>query len=166
MGHRAFNPDQPKADIDDFLANGFTVVRNAFSPAYIRQLYDSFVRSYGRYCDDKNFEDALPVGHRRTMITVEMKGAFNSPRLYANQRVLPLIAALLGDAILGELGGVIALPGAEEQHIHRDHYWLFDENDRINHLMPPYAITVIVPLVPVTALNGATRMYAGSHRVN
>lgn len=149
----------------DFLRDGFVVVKNVFSPDYIRELQAHFLRTYERYLEDKQFNDALRVGDKRTMITIELEGPFNRPALYANDRVLNLVKGLLGPRIIfSALGGVASLPGADVQKIHRDHPGLFAETEPAMPLLPPYGITVIVPLVPLTPQNGTTRMYAGSQK--
>lgn len=166
MNGQAVSQEQVRADARDFYNNGFNVIRNALPAEYVQELYDSFVDTYRHYLEDRTYDDATHVGDKRTMLTVEVKGPFNSPMLYANPRLMPVLNALLGEGIvLGGLGGVVSLPGAEDQHIHRDHRGLFDENEPAFPLLPSYAITVIVPLVPLTAQNGTTRMFAGSHRV-
>jgi len=80
--------------------------------------------------------------------------------------------ALLGpDVILGSLGSVVSLPGAEDQKVHQDLVHIFDvpevpEADPVLlSRLPAYAITMIVPLVPLNPINGTTRMWPGSHRV-
>lgn len=164
---REAGPAEVRANARDFYNDGFVVIKNAFAPEYIRQLYDYFVDTYGAYLEDKVYDDASRVGDKRTMLTVEIDGPFNTPEFYANPRIFPVITSLLGDEIvLGGVGAVTSLPGAEIQHLHRDHRGLFGADDTATPLLPPYAITVIVPLVPIDAGNGATRMYSGSHRVN
>jgi ectoine hydroxylase-related dioxygenase (phytanoyl-CoA dioxygenase family) len=160
------SPDEVRANARDFYNDGFVVIKNAFSPEYIQELYDHFVETYAAYFEDKVFADASHVGDKRTMLTVDIKGPFNIPDFYANERIMAVITSLLGDEIvLGGVGAVTSLPGAEIQHLHRDHRGLFGEDNPATPYLPPYAITVIVPLVPITAANGATRMYAGSQRV-
>lgn len=163
---QTISPDEVRAHGRTFYDDGFVVIRNAFSPEYVQGLYDYFVDSYGRYFEDRVYDDASHVGDKRTMLTVDIEGPFNTPDFYASPRLMPVINALLGDwVVLGGVGAVTSLPGADIQHLHRDHRGLFDENHPATPLLPPYAITVILPLVPIDATNGTTRMYAGSHRV-
>lgn len=166
MHEQSVEPQQARADARDFHTSGFHLIRNAFPADYIRQLYDAFVAGYAGYFENRIYDDATHVGDRRTMLTVALGGPFNVPLLYANPRLMPVLRLLLGEQIvLGGLGGVVSLPGARDQHIHRDHRGLFDEGEPAFPLMPAYAITVIVPLVPLTERNGTTRMFIGSHRV-
>jgi ectoine hydroxylase-related dioxygenase (phytanoyl-CoA dioxygenase family) len=98
------------------------------------------------------------VGDKRILVPVEVSGLFNTPHLYANPFVFPLAQDILGEeCILGSFGAVAALPGAEDQHTHRDHPFLFQE-EAIDTAMPAYAVTVIVPLVDVNEHHGTTRV--------
>jgi Ser/Thr protein kinase RdoA (MazF antagonist) len=65
--------------------------------------------------------------------------------------------------VLGSFGAVVALPGAERQHIHRDHPPLF-ENPDLDAQVPSFAVTVVIPLVDLTIATGSTRVWKGSHR--
>ena len=44
----------------------------------------------------------------------------------------------------GSFGAVTSLSGAEDQHVHRDHPFLFQE-EAIDVLMPAFAVNVVVP---------------------
>jgi ectoine hydroxylase-related dioxygenase (phytanoyl-CoA dioxygenase family) len=99
------------------------------------------------------------------MITVEIDGSFNQPSVYAPPLVYPLIQTLLGSHFyLNGFGSVVSLPGSANQHIHRDHGPLFDDH-QVDAIMPPFAITAILPLVAMNEMTGTTRMYPGSLRV-
>ncbi len=50
------------------------------------------------------------------------------------------------------------------QHIHRDHPALFAEAGRLSDILPPYALTVVVPLVDLDEETGTTALWEGSHR--
>jgi ectoine hydroxylase-related dioxygenase (phytanoyl-CoA dioxygenase family) len=161
-----------KQAADLFLEHGCLVLKSAFDPQFIAMLHRDFVKKYNRYFQDTTFPDALKVGDKRTMVTLRVESYFNSPELYANFRTFNLLKYLLSDAmILGSMGAVSALPGAQRQHVHRDHANIFDTTtvypggDRCYPVLPPYAITVVVPLVALDELTGSTRMWPGSHLV-
>jgi len=61
-------------------------------------------------------------------------------------------------------GAVVSHPGAEDQHVHSDGGSLFGDSP-LEPLLPPYAITVIVPLVDMNSETGTTRVWPGSHRM-
>lgn len=107
-------------------------------------------------------EDALKVGSRRFMLTVEMEAPFLDEALYANPLVLPVLQQLLGpDLVLGSFASVTSLPGAKEQHLHRDNPLLF--GPALNRFLPPHAINLFIPLREFNKTNGTTRLMPGSH---
>ncbi|MCZ6855347.1 MAG: phytanoyl-CoA dioxygenase family protein, partial [Gammaproteobacteria bacterium] len=145
-------------------------IKSVFAADEIRSLHSAFVEKYGTYFENKVFDDALLVGDRRTMITVAVQGPFNSSRLYANRLIVTLMKRLLGQHLtLGSVGAIVSLPGARNQQIHRDIPPIFSEQDNgegkfVTSALPPYAVTVVIPLVPLDKETGTTRMWPGSHR--
>ena len=148
-----------------FEANGTLQIDNLFSKDLVDGIHDSFRQDYSSYFQDRDYADSLKVGDRRRMITLELKNQYNEPQLYGNVYLMNLMRNLLGkDFILGSYGVVIALPGAEHQHIHRDHPALFPENEAINLNLPSFCITAVIPLTELTPETGSTRVWKGSHR--
>ena len=148
-----------------FSSKGVLAIENAFAPEFIVSLKNAFLSDYARHLIDRATDETLKVGDKRIMVPVEIAGAFNTPQLYANAIVFPLVQGTLGaECVLGTFGAVTALPGADDQHIHRDHPFLFQE-EAIDTAMPAYAVTVIVPLVDINEHHGTTRVWPGSHRV-
>jgi len=97
------------------------------------------------------------------MITVDIEPPFHTPTLYANPFVIPILVDSLGiELVLNSFGSVVSLPGAPAQNVHRDHPPLFDEH-AADLFAPPFAVTVIVPLVDLGERAGTTRMLPGSH---
>jgi hypothetical protein len=155
-----------KAGFDLFFANGCLLIKNVFSPEYIQRLHNVYSTTYPVYAAGKDVPDALAVGGMRRMVTVELKGLFNSPEFYANPLLLPLMALLLEPMlILNTVTVVQSLPGAPAQHVHRDHPGLFPTSEqwKMQRFIPPHAITLIIPLVPLNEITGTTRMWRGSH---
>lgn len=110
----------------------------------------------------------------RYAAVLPLEGPLLDPRFYANPRVHQIVAALLGaDYCIGSVETVIAVPGAVGQHQHIDGPIRFDrvvgksrEGYRGNLSdLPPYAVTVAIPLCDVTEENGPTAIWPGSHRV-
>lgn len=104
---------------------------------------------------------------------IPFKGPFLTPDFYANPKLRKILAALLGDDYrIGSLETVIAMPGAYEQHQHIDGPVRFDRS--VNGTksafsgdlskLPPYAVTLCVPLCDVNDDNGPTAIWPGSHR--
>lgn len=100
-------------------------------------------------------------------------GPFLTPGFYANQKLHAMLGTLLGpDYRIGSLETVISMPGSSAQHQHIDGPIRFD---RINgakkepyrgdlSALPPYAVTLCVPLCDLDEENGPTAIWAGSHR--
>ncbi len=173
-GSRSYaeNPEAVQECVELFLEHGCLLAKQVMSAGYVADLHRSFLESYPQYLVDRDFADALNVGDKRTQITIDMAGPFNSPDVYANPYVLPMLKLILGqELILGGFGVVVSLPGAAEQHLHRDHpniYELTQEEASdpwVDIVLPPYAVTAIAPLVPMNAVNGTTRLWPGSHLV-
>ena len=113
------------------------------------------------------------IGGRYAAV-LPFSGPFLEPRFYANPRLLGLAGALLGaDHCIGSLEAVISLPGSSEQHQHLDGPIRFDRAiggrrrpySRDLSALPPYAMTLCVPLCDVDEENGPTAIWRGSHRV-
>ena len=148
-----------------FASKGVLVIENAFAPEFIASLRKEFMADYAKHLLDRETDETLKVGDKRILVPIEIVGLFNTPQLYANPFVFPLVQDILGEECgLGSFGSVTALPGAEDQHVHRDHPFLFQE-EAIDTAMPAYAVNVVVPLVDVDECHGTTRVWPGSHRV-
>jgi len=155
-----------------FMEHGCVLLKSVLGRDYIAQLHRAFVENYRQYLEDREFPDALTVGTKRTQVTVAIEGPFNSPQLYANEFVLPVLKLVLGEQlIVGSFGAVVSLPGAPNQHSHRDHPNIYELSDAeasdpwVDIVLPPYALNAIVPLVPLNATNGTTHLWLGSHLV-
>jgi ectoine hydroxylase-related dioxygenase (phytanoyl-CoA dioxygenase family) len=78
--------------------------------------------------------------------------------------VIPLIEACLGEKfILGAMSSVVSFPGAPDQRLHRDSKAIFADDFSIDKDIPPYAITMLVPLVDCNLQTGCTKVWPGSH---
>lgn len=112
------------------------------------------------------------IGGRYAAV-VPFEGPFLQREFYAGRRLTETMAALLGaDYCIGSLEAVISMPGAYRQHLHIDSPIRFDEavGDKKRRYqgdlsgLPPYAVTLCVPLCDLTEDNGATAIWPGSHR--
>lgn len=88
---------------------------------------------------------------------------FRSLRWHASWR--PVVKRLLGTTCrLLKVGCVVALPGAEQQGVHRDGRLLFDElQDPSMGPLPPHCLTVFVPLIDLRREHGPTEYWPGTH---
>jgi len=112
------------------------------------------------------------IGGRYAAV-LPFQGPFLTPGFYAEPRLRAALAGLLGeDHCIGSLEAVIAMPGSYEQHQHIDGPIRFDRSvggarrpyagDLAD--LPPYAVTLCVPLCDVDEDNGPTALWPGSHR--
>ena len=104
----------------------------------------------------------VKVGNKRYLVTVDMKGAFADPAIYANPTVVDIAKASLGEkCVLESVGVVLSLPGSQDQHIHTDGH-LYHE--KIDNILPAFALTILFPLVDMNAVTGTTIIWPGTHR--
>jgi len=147
-----------------FRERGALWIENVFSQGMVNRLRRSYQK---RYIDQGASELARQhavVGDRRFMATVTLEPPFNSPRLFANSLLTPLFESWLGPGyLISSFGSVVAFPGAAAQEIHFDFPPLFESEEVCCHL-PPYAITLVIPLVDLDREIGSTAWWEGSHR--
>jgi hypothetical protein len=144
--------------------DGALILEDVVDPALIGQARQAFCERYGHYLDGNKHEDALTVGERRLMITVDLEPPFDQPQLFANAWLLPILeAALDEDFLVGGFGVVCSLSTAPTQHCHRDGGILFPHSG-LNWLLPVAALTVAIPLLEMNDLHGTTALWLGSHR--
>ena len=145
---------------------GCLILEDIVNPALVIEARDTFVRKYDRYLDGRNHDDALEVGDRRQMITLDLEPPFDQRELVANSWLCPVLsAAFEGDFVLGAYGVVCSLPAAQRQHIHQDGGDLFPQA-ALNRMVPTAAITVAIPLLEMNEIHGTTALWPGSHHVD
>lgn len=99
----------------------------------------------------------------RAQVPIAIDGPVADPQFFAPPSVYELARKLMGkDIIIGEMGVVISHPGAAAQEIHRDSNFLFGGLDMEIDL-PPFALTMLVPLLDVSLGMGPTEFWIGSH---
>jgi ectoine hydroxylase-related dioxygenase (phytanoyl-CoA dioxygenase family) len=98
------------------------------------------------------------------MLTMELDETFGAEELVASNLVLPFMKGIMGkECILSAYTAVISLPGSDAQELHKDHSELFDEEGwHLKH--PTFAAQIVVPLLTLDELTGATRVFKGTQR--
>jgi ectoine hydroxylase-related dioxygenase (phytanoyl-CoA dioxygenase family) len=153
---------------EQFLREGYSVIRNVFEKQLVSNLCATFVSDYEYRFDQELSANMLLVGNGRKTFEVHVSGIFNHDQIYANQKIYPLMNSLLGDYfIVGSYGAVTSFPGALKQHVHYDHPPLFAESnpEGIHQKIPPYGVHCFIPLVDINEQNGRTRIWPGSHHL-
>ncbi|MFT6876295.1 MAG: hypothetical protein ACI9XK_003097 [Granulosicoccus sp.] len=156
--------DNLEAGIEFFKRHGTLLIENAFPVSLIDEAKDIFFTRYARYFSDKKHKNALRVGDKRFMITLELEAPFNNPAFFGSPMLLPIMYSLLSEeCILSGMTCITSLPGSQNQRLHKDHSALFPDYKDL--LLPPLSITVIVPLIDLDEKTGTTRLLKGSHKV-
>lgn len=166
QNHAELNARRKRLAVRLFRKYGTLLVENAFPVPLVQELYDTYVERYQRYFTNEKKADALKVGSKRYMITVDVEGPFNSPQVYANPFIEPIIREVLGpEMIMGGFNSVCLLPESQHMRIHKDHPALFPES-RDPDSLPSFAITAVVAMRGFNAEAGTTRVYKGSNHVS
>jgi len=149
-----------RACVEAFARQGAIVINDVFQPQYLADVNRAYLAAYGDLRDASR-----EVGDKRTMIAIDIKPPFSDPGLFAPQAVLPTLKHLLGEnCILDAYVAVTSRAGSQDQHVHVDFPLLFDEDEDLSQSTPAYAVTLAIPLVPVGAMTGVTRIWPGTHR--
>lgn len=144
-----------------FAEHGCLFVHDAFPAPLLEECRRAFEKG-----EFHSVGQPLKVGDCRYMTTVPVDGPFNNRDLFAADFINGVMQRMLGpDYILGSFTIVSSEPGAQLQHLHVDHAALFPEVSGQPDI-PPFAITVLVPLVDIDTEIGGTAVAKGSHRVD
>ncbi len=149
--------------VDRFREHGTLWLENVLAADFVNCLREAYTDRYLSLSRKTLSKRYAVVGDKRFMITVKIKPPFNSPALFANPIVMPIMERLLGsDCTISSFGSVVAMPGAGPQSVHFDYPPLF-ESEAVCASLPPHAITLVVPLVDLDTETGTTAIWEGSH---
>lgn len=151
--------------------DGAIILGNLFPPRLLKRLRQDVMRRHdaGELRARGLVRD---IGGRYAAV-LPFEGPFLAPEFYADQKLLGMLSALLGTShCIGSLEVVISIPGSSRQHQHIDGPLRFDTSigqKKIGYQgdlsdIPPYAVTLCVPLCAVDEVNGPTAIWPGSHR--
>lgn len=159
------HPDTVRAAATAMRTFGYVLLHGAFAPEFIDTLCQAHLARHEGLASGERPTGAGEVGNKRYMTALDFSPPFNTSLLYANPLVLPILESVLGaDLIIGAAGVVTSLPGAKEQHCHRDGSALF--NEAVNRISPPHAIDFFIPLVEFNETTGTTRLFPRTHFAN
>lgn len=164
-------PSEQQAWLQDATAslrrNGGIILRNVIPAKVVAAVLEDFkVRhdvhmAAGQKSLYRRFQDD-PL---RAQVPIAIDGAVANPAFFAAPSILAIVKEMMGEElIIGEMGVVISHPGAGPQILHRDSNFLFGGLDAEIDL-PPFAMTLLIPLVDVSLDMGPTEFWPGSHRV-
>ncbi|MHA6265115.1 phytanoyl-CoA dioxygenase family protein [Arenibacterium sp. CAU 1754] len=156
----ALTPDKAELAARLFAQNGYLRVDNLFSPEQMQNFDTAFRETSRPFLARTNKQD------KRPLFTLPIAGPINDAGLLANPLLKPLLSGALGeDFIVATVSGIASFPGAPDQFLHRDAKQLFGKDNQADHDLPPYSITMLVPLVDANAETGSTRVWPGTHHV-
>lgn len=144
--------------------HGAVLFRDMFPKALVDKARETFLTHFE---DLKKSEMGQPnfVGNKRYTFPVRIVEPFNNPSLFANETMLNLLQESMGQRpIINAYGAVVTYPGANSQHVHREHPLLFIKDEH-NCVLPTYAVTVLIPLVDLNASLGGTQLWPQTHKL-
>jgi hypothetical protein len=157
--NRALDPETHERAWHLFYMWGVVRWLHVFEPAFMAELAGHYRQRYRDKMRSTDKED------RRPLFTPKLSGPFAEDTYHSNPLLFPIIVRALGDdVVLGAAGSVVSFPGAPLQFIHRDSASLYDDYT-IDVRLPPYALTVLMPLIDANQQTGSTRVWPGTHRV-
>ena len=74
-----------------FRIDGALIIEDIVDTAIIAEARRAFSEAYSHYLDGSEHEDALRVGARRLLITINLEPPFDDPQLFANPYLLPVL---------------------------------------------------------------------------
>ncbi len=150
-----------------FERHGALALEHVFDTRMLGDIKQLILDKYNSYFEPRQYDDCLRLGDKRHMVTLGIEGPLNTPDLYDNPYIAPLVQQILGkDYILGAVNIGVSLPGSRNQSIHKDYPSLFPENDEVRDNLPCFALAVLIPLVQHSHTVGTTLVIKDSHRIN
>lgn len=171
MSLKAVRAADARAVVRAMETDGAVRIGPLFPPALLGRMRDAVLRRV-RSGELERKGLVRDVGGRYAAV-VPLEGPFLDPRFYANPSLTRALGALLGPGfVLSSLETVVARPGAGRQHQHVDGPMRFDRllgGRKVPYRgdlskLPPYAVSLYVPMCDVTEENGPTAVWAGSHK--
>ena len=156
--------DDRTADlVQRYHKDGYVLIESFLDEKRVSKLAAHYEKNYTSLSSAELQQRHAAVGDQRYMITAAIKGPLNSPELYANETLMPVMSELLGNHfIISSFGSVIAFPGADAQSVHFDYPPLY-QDEAVCAALPPHAVTLVVPLVNITPETGSTALWPGTH---
>ena len=140
------------------------ILKDLLPAERVTALHEAYAIEYGDIGCRSTGNHIMEVGDKRLMITLGVSGIFAAPEIFAHPVALSIVSPLLGnDFILGSYGAVTSMAGAKAQRLHTDLEGLFGD-DELDASVPPYSITLVIPLVGLNQVTGSTRFFPGTHR--
>ena len=141
---------------------GVVVLDDLVDPALLEACRCEIIARYPDY-NERDVERDLGSFPARYTMPLVIDGILAKRAIFAPPAIREIGAKLLGlETILESLGLLVSLPGAPDQGQHFDGL-LFSEG-HLDRVLPPVAISISMPLVPLDDVNGTTAFWCRSHR--
>lgn len=141
---------------------GVVVLDDLINPALLDECRREIIERYPDY-DVRDVERDLGSFPARYTMPLVIDGVLADRAIFAPPAIMDICADLLGPkTILEALGLLVSLPGAPNQGQHFDGL-LFEENN-LDRMLPPVAISISRPLVRLDETTGTTAFWRRSHR--
>ena len=145
-----------------FRRDGVVVLDDLVDSSLLAQCHKEIEAGYPHLAQvDRTRNFGVYPGRHTTPVRVE--GSLADRAIFLPRAAMKLASRLLGPKIeLDSLGVLVSLPGAEDQVRHPDALLFADHG--ADCLIPPFALALAMPLVPMDEVNGTTAFWRGSHR--
>ena len=168
----ALAPDRLQALVDAFHARGLFVLENAIEPTAIAPLGEQMKRDGAAIVQAGGWGSRGAFGHGHLQLGAPRMAPWVFPEVVANPIVEQCVCAILrSPAKLSFFNGNCAMPSSGTQRLHMDGPHLYETEaealaagEQWPHLSNDVHVN-INPAGAVTAENGGTEVWPGSHRV-
>lgn len=144
--------------------DGAAIVEGVWCADTIDAVRELVLRQHPEFSRPELLEDYLGRKGERFIAPVKLSLRIEASGLLASPTLEALCQALLGEDFVYEAFGILMVhPGAAAQNPHRDGGILFGDSG-IDKILPPSALTVVIPLVDVDRDCAPTGFAPGSHR--
>ena len=145
---------------------GVCMIEDAVDPALLAMCLSELHDHERHLFEAERTPEKLFVSGGRFYTAVEIARSFLRPEILLPRAVEQVLTEALGSDFVFDSWGVInALPGAAEQHWHRDGGVLFPGHP-LEAMLPATAITLAIPLVEMNDETGTTGFALRSHRAH
>lgn len=141
---------------------GVVVLDDLVDPALLETCRNELIERYPDYAEpnEELYLGSYPGRHTAPIVIDE---TLAQPKIFAPEPVMKIVGELLGpQRILESLGLLVSLPGSPNQGRHHD--GLLYVETHLDRVVPPFAISIAMPLVELDEVTGTTAFWLRTHR--
>ena len=141
---------------------GVVVLDDLVDPALLEQCRRELIARYPDY-DKPDAEHYLGTYPGRHTAPLVIDQTLAERAVFAPRPIMAIGQHVLGEEkILESLGLLVSLPGAPDQGRHHD--GLLYRETQLDRVLPPFAVSIALPLVQLDEVTGTTAFWRRSHR--